>query len=169
VGLLDRWRTPPEPPWQPPAPGGCACDRHVEELAETVIAWSAGSGRDGGSRVADLVADGAFPVRAAHPSEREVRLPTGQLTRPYHWVVLSSPDLAALHDGDAPVHLDDCLSVQPGVDRVAVLAAEVEHALPARLVLGAPTLCPSGVRAALVLALGNPRVRRTSSPPSRPA
>ena len=152
MGMFDRWRTVPEESWRPPALGSCGCEQHVESLTDVTLPYGVTSGRDGELVVSDMLAAEALTVRLALPDETEVPLPhTGQRTGPYHWVVGTTDLLVALYDADAPVQLDDCLSVQPGIDRVALVDAG--------FAVGAPALCPSGVQAAVVTALTNPRVR----------
>ena len=154
MGLFTkRSAAAPSEPWCAPSLGACSCERHVEQLLEVTLPYAADTGRSGELTVRDLVATGSPAVRLALPHETEVALPhSGQVTGPYHWVVATVDPLSLLYDDDAPVLLDDCLSVQPGVDRVVLLAGA--------LAVGAPGLCPSGVQAAVVTALGNPRVRR---------
>ena len=154
MGLFGRRRAPEEP-WRPPAPGSCSCEQHVEDLRDLRIPFAAGTSRDGEMPVADLVDAGALPVRLALPDETFAPLPhSGQMTGPYHWMLEPGDEVRLLFDEDAPVHLDDCLAVQPGVERV--LLTEVRA-----FAVGAATLCPSGVQAAMVTALTNPRVRRS--------
>jgi hypothetical protein len=157
MGLFNRRRVTPEEAWRPPVLGTCSCQAHVEQLGDTVIPFAASTGRDQGVTVTDLRSAGSLDVRLALPHEAEVTLPhSGQVTGPYHWVVPTGAALALLYDEDAPVALDDCLSVQEGVERVALVEAG--------LAVGAPGLCPSGVQAAVVAALTNPRVRRGEAP-----
>jgi len=163
MGLFSRRRvgTPTEP-WRAPSLGACACEAHVESMLEVAIPYAASTGRPGEVRVGELIGAGAPAVRLALPHESEVTLPhSGQVTGPYHWVVETAEQLSLLYDDDAPVLLDDCLSVQPGVERVAL----VERGLA----VGAPGLCASGVQAAVVTALGNPRVRRDEGDGTAPA
>jgi hypothetical protein len=162
MGLFDRWRTAPEKPWSPPSLGSCSCEAHVEDLRGATIplgraaAQRAAAPEAASITVAELLDGAALQVRLAGPDEAYVALPqTGQRTGPYHWVLDLGDQVCLLYDEDAPVNLDDCLAVQPGIDRVVWIGRE-------RLAVGAPGLCPSGVRAALVEALDNPRVRRTS-------
>ena len=156
MGLFTRRRATPEEAWRPPVLGSCSCETHVEQLAGTVIPYATGTGRAPGVTVADLLSAGSLDVRLALPHEAEVTLPhSGQVTGPYHWVVATGEELSLLYDADAPVALDDCLSVQHGVERVALVGDG--------LAVGAPGLCPSGVQAAVVSALTNPRVRRAGA------
>ena len=146
MGLFDRWRAPVEPPWEPAALGACGCEHHVENLREHAAGGSAttvGALLDGGGLACEQV--GAEPSYVVLPH-------TGQRIGPFHWRLVLGPAARVLYDDAAPAALDDCLSLQPGVDRVL---------WPDRgdLLVGAPTLCPSGVTAALVLALDNPRLR----------
>lgn len=153
MGLLDRWRAAPEEPWRPPPLGSCGCEQHVENLRELAIAHSPLAGAAGSSTIGELLDRQALTVRLALPAETWVDLPfSGQRTGPYHWVVDLDEDGRLLYDEQAPVRLDDCLAVQAGVERVAVLD-------DGRFAVGAPTLCPSGVQAAVATALSNPRVR----------
>ena len=75
---------------------------------------------------------------------------------PYHWRVVHQDKLDALYASGAPSSLDDALFVQPHVERVLWLGDRTE------LAVGAPALCTRGVQAAVVKALGNPRIRVTS-------
>jgi hypothetical protein len=147
MGLFDRWRTRAEVPWEPPALGACSCEEHVENLRD----------HHAGERevtVGELLDSGALAAEPAGPEPAYVALPvTGQRLGPFHWALMLTGRGTALYDAGAPAALDDCLSLQPGIDRV--LWPE-----PERFLVGAPTLCASGVMAALVSALDNPRVRR---------
>lgn len=165
MGLFDRWRAAPEEPWSPPAPGSCSCEQHVENLLDVAIplagaapATEVGDQPASGTvTVADLLDRGALGVRLAGPAETFVDLPySGQRTGPYHWVVKLGDEGRLLYDDHAPVQLDDCLAAQPGIERVAWLDRE-------DFAVGAATMCPSGVQAAMVTALTNPRVRRPES------
>lgn len=154
MGLFDRWRTAPEEPWRPPSLGSCGCEQHVENLRDLAIPHGALAGGEPGATttVGELLDRPALTVRLALPAEAWVDLPTGQRTGPYHWVAELGEPGRVLYDEHAPVQLDDCLAVQPGVERVALLETD-------RFAVGAPTLCPSGVQAAVATALSNPRVR----------
>lgn len=147
MGIFDRWRTPAEVPWAPPAPGACSCEEHLDTLRD----HPAG---EGSASVGELLDDGDLAAEPVRPEPAYVDLPvTGQRIGPFHWTVTLTGPGTTLYDADAPAALDDCLSLQAGIDRV--LWPE-----PERLLVGAPTLCASGVMAALVRALDNPRVRR---------
>jgi hypothetical protein len=149
MGIFDRWRTPADAPWQPPAPGACACQEHVENLRD----HPAG---EGPSTVGTLLDSGALTAELAGPEPGYVELPlTGQRLGPFHWRARLEGAGRDLYVVGAPAALDDCLSLQAGVDRVVW----PDHK---DLLVGAPTLCASGVMAALVRALDNPRVRRES-------
>ncbi len=152
MGLFDRWRAAPEEPWSPPPVGSCTCEQHVENLREVSIPGGGGAST-AAVTVAELLDGAALVARLAGLEERFVELPTGQRTGPYQWVLELSGKGLQLFDDDAPVQLDDCLAVQPGVERVAWID-------PGRLAVGAPAMCPSGIQASLVTALTNPRVRR---------
>ncbi len=155
MGLFDRWRTAPEEPWRPPSLGSCSCEQHVENLRDLGIPHGglAGTGPDRSTTVGELLDRQALTARLALPAETWVDLPfSGQRTGPYHWVAELGEEARLLYDEQAPVQLDDCLAVQPGVERVALLDGQ-------RFAVGAPTLCPSGVQAAVATALSNPRVR----------
>ncbi|MGN6574513.1 MAG: hypothetical protein ACTHKG_02385 [Nocardioides sp.] len=146
MGLFDRWRTPAEAPWEAPALGACGCEEHVENLRAHPAGGSAttvGALLDGGDLGCEQV--GAEPSYAVLPH-------TGQRIGPFHWRLTLGPGARALYDAAAPAALDDCLSLQPGIDRVLW----PDHG---DLLVGAPTLCPSGVTAALVRTLDNPRLR----------
>ena len=146
MGLFDRFRKPAEGPWVPPVPGACACEEHVENLRDHLP----------GERevtVGALLDSGALAAEVVGPEPAYVDLPaTGQRLGPFHWALTLTGEGSTLFDDTAPAALDDCLSLQAGVDRV--LWPE-----PERFLIGAPTLCASGVMAALVRALDNPRVR----------
>lgn len=147
MGLFDRWRTPVEAPWEPPAPGACACEEHVENLRD----HPAGAGS---ITVGALLDSAALTAEPAGTEPAYVELPvTGQRIGPFHWRVRLEGEGRTLYAVGAPAALDDCLSLQPGVDRVVW----PDHR---DFLVGAPTLCASGVMAALVRALDNPRVRR---------
>ena len=153
MGLFDRLRTPPEGPWEPPVLGACACEEHVENLRDHEIPGSAGQD---GTSVGALLDAGALTAELVGPEPSYVELPiTGQRIGPFHWTLMLHGAGDALHHPAAPAALDDCLSLQPGIDRVM-------WPEPPRFLVGAPTLCPSGVMAAMVRALDNPRVRLES-------
>ena len=149
MGLFDRWRPSVEPPWEPAAPGACACEEHVENLREHLAG--------GSTTTVGTLLDGralACEPLGAEPSYAVLHH-TGQRMGPFHWRLTLGPAVRALYDELAPAALDDCLSLQPGIDRVLW----PDHG---DLLVGAPTLCPSGVAAALVRALDNPRLRAGS-------
>ena len=147
MGIFDRWRTPAEAPWEPPAPGACACEEHVESLRDHPAGESE-------VLVGALLDSGDLAAEVAGPEPAYVELPvTGQRLGPFHWQVRLEGAGRSLYAIGAPAALDDCLSLQAGVDRVVW----PDHK---DFLVGAPTLCASGVMAALVRALDNPRVRR---------
>lgn len=154
MGLFDRWRTPAEAPWQPPALGACACEEHVEQLREHRVGEGDGdTGSGTGVTVGALLDAGDLAAEPVGPEPGHVELPTtGQRLGPFHWRVRLEGRGRELYVVGAPAAVDDCLSLQAGVDRVLWL----DHK---DLLVGAPTLCASGVMAALVRALDNPRVR----------
>lgn len=153
MGLFDRWRAPAEPPWAPPPMGSCTCEEHVENLYDHVIPYGVLMEEPGGMPVGDLVECEALEARAAEPDDGWRTIPqTGQRVGPFHWSLWLGDEGRGLYDDDAPASLDDVLSVQPGIERVEWEDREV-------FLVGAPTLCASGVMAAMVRALDNPRVR----------
>ncbi|HEX4977126.1 MAG TPA: hypothetical protein VFV40_04595 [Nocardioides sp.] len=148
MGLFRRRTT--EEPWAPPVLGACACEEHVENLSTVHLARTSDSGD---ITVGALVESGALRVDPAGPEPTYTQVPlTGQRVGPFHWQVVLEDEAHDLFVVDAAASLDDCVSVQAGVDRV--LWPE-----PGLLLVGAPTLCPSGVLATVVRALENPRVR----------
>jgi hypothetical protein len=161
MGLFDRWRASAESTesWVPPQPGSCQCEEHVENLDEHAIPFGttfhaeqdpAGAAA---MTVAELRESGALEARLAETDEQWVTLPhSGQRLGPFHWSVWLGDESRMLYDDDAPASLDDSIAVQPGVERVEWADREVFW-------VGAPALCPSGVMAAVVRALDNPRVR----------
>lgn len=139
-----------EEPWSPPVPGACGCDEHVEALRTVQLARTSDSGD---VTAGALVESGALRAEPVGPEPAYTLLPiTGQRVGPFHWQVTLEDEAHDLFVQDAAAALDDVLSVQPGVDRVV-------WPEPGRLLVGAPALCPSGVLAAVVRALENPRVR----------
>lgn len=164
MGIFDRWRTPADAPWQPPALGACACEEHVEQLRDHRIGQTdsqtddgsdtgTGTGTGTGVTVGSLLVAGDLAAEPVGPEPGHVELPaTGQRLGPFHWRVRLEGRGRELYVVGAPAAVDDCLSLQAGVDRVLWL----DHK---DLLVGAPTLCASGVMAALVRALDNPRVR----------
>lgn len=150
MGLFDRFRGADEEPWAPPQPGSCACEEHVEALREGLLSRATDSGD---VTVGALLDNGSLAVSLVEPEPTYVTLPvTGQRVGPFHWTLTIDGEARDLYRPGAPAALDDCVSVQPGVDRVAWPTPEV-------MLVGAPTLCGSGVLAALVRALENPRLR----------
>ena len=149
MGLFSRKR-PAEEPWVPPQPGACACETHVETLVDHQIPRVTDTGD---VTVGALLESGSIAAEPVGLEPTYVSLPvTGQRVGPFHWTVKVDGEARDLFATDAAAALDDCLSVQPGVDRVVW----PEHE---SLLVGAPQLCASGVLAALVGALDNPRVR----------
>lgn len=153
MGVFDRWRRPVEEPWIPPLLGSCGCEEHVEALRDHLIPSSSGAEGDGVTvgALLDAGALGAEP-RLPEPSYVVIHA-TGQRIGPFHWAVTLTGPGRSLFDPGAPTALDDCLSVQAGVERAWRDSDQ--------FLVGAPTLCGSGVMAAMVRALDNPRVRRT--------
>ena len=149
MALFDRWRAPVEPPWAPPAPGLCACEEHVEAIADHRVP----SVEATDVSVAELLEHGALDARPVLPDERYVTFAhSGQRVGPFHWLVRVAETRGRLYDDAAPAALDDTLSVQEGVERVHRDGFDAFR-------VGAPRLCASGVMAATVRALDNPRVR----------
>lgn len=147
--LFDRWRAPVEPPWSPPALGLCACEEHVEALGDHQVP----SAESTQVSVSELLRHDALEARPVLPDERYVVFPhSGQRVGPFHWLVRITETRGRLFDDAAPAALDDTLSVQAGVDRVHRDGYDAFR-------VGAPQLCASGVMAAMVRALDNPRVR----------
>lgn len=143
-------RKPAEEPWVPPVLGACGCEEHVENLGAVTLPRTSDSGD---VTVAALVESGALRAEPAGPEPTYTVVPlTGQRVGPFHWQVTLEGEAHDLYIREAAAALDDCVSVQPGVDRVV-------WPEPGVLLVGAPTLCPSGVLAAVVRALENPRVR----------
>ena len=151
MGLLDRWRTPVEPPWAPPAPGLCQCEEHVEAIADhTVPSLEATD-----VSVGELLEHDALTAHPVLPDDRFVTLPhSGQRVGPFHWLVRIEETRGRLYDDAAPAALDDTLSLQAGVERVHRDGIDAYR-------VGAPRLCASGVMAAMVRSLDNPRLRLT--------
>lgn len=148
MGLFRR-RTAEEP-WTAPVPGACACEEHVEALHTGHLARTSDSGD---VTVGALVESGALRVEPAGPEPTYTQVPlTGQRVGPFHWRVTLEDEAHDLFLREAAAALDDCVSVQAGVERVI-------WPTPDLLLVGAPGLCPSGVLAAVVRALENPRVR----------
>jgi hypothetical protein len=150
MSVFDRFRRPLEAPWVPPVLGACTCEQHVEQLREHQLPRASDSGD---VTVGALLESRSLTVEPITPEPSYVALPvTGQRIGPFHWVLRLEGEGRDLYSLAAPASLDDCLSLQPGVDRVHWPDHE-------QLLVGAPTLCPSGVMAAMVGALDNPRVR----------
>ena len=148
MGLFRR--TPAEEPWTPPVLGACTCDEHVEGLGDVVLSRTSDAGD---VTVGALVESGALRAEPVGPEPTYTVVPlTGQRVGPFHWRVTLEDEAHDLYLSEAAAALDDCVSVQPGVDRVV-------WPEPGVLLVGAPTMCPSGVLAAVVRALENPRVR----------
>ena len=153
MGLFDRWRAAPEAPWSPPSLGSCSCEQHVEQLLDVSIPYAATMEEDGAFTAGELLDCGALDVRVSSAEEQYLNLAhTGQRVGPFHWQLWLGDEGRTLYDDDAPVQLDDCLAAQPGIERVEWMDREV-------FAVGAATMCPSGVQAAMVTALTNPRVR----------
>lgn len=148
MGLFGR--KPAEEPWAPPVLGACACEEHVEGLGAVVLARTSDSGD---VTAGALVESGALRAEPASPEPTYTDVPlTGQRVGPFHWRVTLEDEAHDLFLREGAAALDDCVSVQAGVDRVI-------WPQPGLLLVGAPALCPSGVLAAVVRALENPRVR----------
>lgn len=148
MGLFRRRAV--EEPWTPPALGSCACEEHVEALSTLSLPRTSDSGD---ITVGALVESRALRVEPAGPEPTYTLVPlTGQRVGPFHWQVVLEGEAHDLFLVDAAAALDDCVAVQVGVERVV-------WPEPGRLLVGAPTLCPSGLLAALARALENPRVR----------
>ncbi|MGA9749335.1 MAG: hypothetical protein WBQ50_17925 [Nocardioides sp.] len=153
MGLFSRLRTQAEPPWAPPLPGMCACEEHVENFGDHTIPFAANMEEPGAMSVVDLLDCGALDTKLTDPEDRyRTLVHSGQRVGPFQWNLWLGDEGRALYDDDAPASLDDVLSLQPGIVRVSWEDREV-------FLVGAPTLCASGVSAAMVRALDNPRVR----------
>ncbi len=156
MGLFDRFRAPAETPWTPPLPGMCTCEEHVENLTDLAIPFAWHMEEDGSMTVGDLLGCGALDTARAAPEDTHRTLAhSGQRLGPFQWSLWLGDEGRALYDDDAAVPLDDVLWAQPGIERVSWEDREV-------FLVGAATMCPSGVSAAMVRALDNPRVRLTA-------
>lgn len=149
MGLFRR--RPAEEPWAPPAPGMCSCEEHVENLAGVELPRVSDAGD---VTVGALVESGSIAAEVVGPEPSYSPLPlTGQRLGPFHWAVRLEGEAFDLFAPDGVAALDDCLAVQPGIERV--LWPDHDDLL----LVGAASMCPSGVLASLVRALENPRVR----------
>lgn len=151
MGVLDRFRPPPAVPWTPPTFGACVCADHVDTVLDERITLADRSGEWVGA--AELLTTGALTVLPT-PNELYVDVPrTAERRGPFHWRLLPEGKLDRFCLDDAPVHLDDMLFLQPGIE--SVLWVEDRTALA----VAAPRMCIRGVQGAVVRALMNPRLR----------
>jgi hypothetical protein len=140
--------------WQQPQRPGCACREHLEDVTVVVIPnedW------DEAPTFEQLLETGSLGVRPIDPKERfmaffdedhnESRL------GPLHWIMGAADEIYGCYEDDAELPLDKSIAAQPGVDLVEWYDRE-------EFLIGAPTLCESGLLAAIARALEDPRVRR---------
>lgn len=153
MGLFGRREA--DEPWAPPAPGACTCEEHVENLVAVQLQRVSDTGD---VTVGALLESGSIAAEVVGPEPSYSSIPlTGQRLGPFHWSVRVEGEARDLFATDAAAALDDCLAVQPGIERV--LWADHEQVI----LVGAGSMCPRGVLAALVRALENPRVRVPTS------
>jgi len=155
IFAYDRAMTPidTEDDWQPPQRPDCACREHLEDVLGLVIA---SEDRDEDVTLEELIASGSLGVRPINPNERfmaafdergnEVRL------GPLHWQMWAADEVYGCYADDAVLPLDRSIAAQPGVEIVEWYDRE-------EFLIGAATLCQSGVLAAVARALEDPRVR----------
>jgi len=148
--------------WVPPRQPACSCPEHVDDLTNLVVPVT----DDGrlqttydAMTVEDLVDSGAL---SAKPTKADGRwLDTfdpqdgtfKQRIGPFHWALWIGDAARLCYDDDAAFSLDQALLASPGVQRVEWMDTEA-------FLIGAPTLCASGMMAAAARALADPRVRQ---------
>ena len=166
MGIFDRFRKRPShedrPTYaEPPARGECSCPEHVEDLLETAIPYTAEMAEELGDEpmtVGDLVECDALAVRPNDADSvwlnavEDGRGVPDRTDGPFQWQLWVGDEARAHYDDEADLQLDASLLAQPGLDRVVWEDREVFH-------VGATGLCESGVLAAAVRALADPRVR----------
>ena len=167
MGIFDRFRKQPRqdgrPTYaEPPARGACSCPEHADDLLDTVIPYTVEMAEELGDEVmtvGELIECDALAVRPNDPStlwlnavDEDGRVVTDRKDGPFQWQLWVGDEARAHYDDEADLQLDASLLTQPGIDRVAWEDREIFH-------VGATGLCESGVLAAAVRALADPRVR----------
>ncbi len=166
MGIFDRFRKQPRqddrPTYaEPPARGECSCPEHADDLLDLVIPYTVEMAEELGDEpmtVGDLIECDALGVRPNDPSTvwlnavEDGRVVPDRRDGPFQWQLWVGDEARAHYDDEADLQLDASLLAQPGIDRVAWEDREVFH-------VGATGLCESGVLAAAVRALADPRVR----------
>lgn len=142
--------------WMAPTRPDCACPEHDDTLTDLLVPVA----KPGVTpvTVGDLVACRALGVEPVESRDRWWELvdetDTGpDRIGPFHWALRVGDEAQSCYDDAAALSLDQALLARPGVRLVEWMDRE-------GFLVGAPTLCASGVLAAAARALADPRVRR---------
>ena len=142
--------------WTPPQRPSCSCPEHHDDLTDLLLPVTE-PGADA-LTVRDLVATrriGAEPVALGDRWwELYDETDTGpDRIGPFHWALRVGDETRRCYHDDAELTLDQALLARPGVQLVEWMDQEA-------FLVGAPTLCASGVVATAARALADRRVRR---------
>ncbi|MGK5444199.1 hypothetical protein ACSNN7_20605 [Micromonospora sp. URMC 105] len=146
--------------WTPPRRPDCSCPEHHDDLAELVLPVTEPG--DPPTTLPDLVAANTLGVLPAEPRDRWLEVHDESDSGPsrlgpFHWGLWLGDEARSCYDDDSERSLDQALLDRPGVDRVEWMERE-------EFLVGAPTLCASGLLAAMARALADPRVRAAGRP-----
>ncbi|MER6590658.1 hypothetical protein ABT214_02050 [Micromonospora purpureochromogenes] len=146
--------------WTPPRRPECSCPEHEEDLADLVLPSTEPG--EPPMTLPDLVAANALGVLLAEPRDRWLEIHDESDSGParlgpFHWGLWLGDEARSCYDDDSERSLDQALLDRPGVERVEWMERE-------EFLVGAPTLCASGLIAAMARALADPRVRAAGPP-----
>ncbi|MFC0003608.1 hypothetical protein [Micromonospora siamensis] len=142
----------------PPRRPDCSCPEHADDLTDLLLPVDEAG--EPPVRLADLIEARKVGVSPAEPQEHWLE-PHDESDAgpdrlgPFHWGLRVGDEAHDCYSDEAPWSLDQALLDRPGVEQVEWMDRE-------DFLVGAPTLCASGVLAAAARALADPRVRRAA-------
>jgi hypothetical protein len=147
---------------RPRAPRKCLCPEHVDDVIDLpipVTTWARNAGICESLTLRDIldVALTAAPLQRRHRwvtvYSDGTRPCEPRRIGPFHWTIGIGDEARPCYDDDAEFSLQQAFLAQPPVERVERTERE-------ELLIGAPTLCRSGMLATATRALTDPRIRR---------
>ena len=136
--------------WNPPNRPVCSCAEHLEDVRNLELRPS----HEGAppTLFGELVDAGVLEVVPLPKRDRTMEIYGEGTIGPFHWGIGAGDEVRWCYDDDAELKLDELLLLRHGVDRVEWMDRE-------EFMIGAPTLCESGIVVAFGRALADPKVR----------